>query len=200
MLKGASPSRIAVRAEPRLSTVLSQVQKTFLLRVARHGALRALAVESLPPAEVEITGELFGGAFVTLYQQGNLRGCVGAFLETDRAAWLVAQSAAASVNDHRFADRLDAQSLSDVQIEISLLSRLESLPDPHVLIPGIHGIKISVFGRSGCFLPKVAPQQGWNAQEFLAACCTMKLGLPPDSWMSPQALVQLFTADVFRDE
>ena len=51
--------------------------------------------------------------------------------------------------------------------------------------------------RSGCFLPQVATEIGWNKQEFLSYCCSRKAGLKPDAWKDPETEVYLFTADIF---
>jgi AMMECR1 domain-containing protein len=52
-------------------------------------------------------------------------------------------------------------------------------------------------GRSGCFLPEVATDQGWDAAEFLSQCCQGKAGLPPDAWRQPGTKVFLFTSEKF---
>ena len=37
-------------------------------------------------------------------------------------------------------------------------------------------IKDTASGHSGWFLPQVAPEQGWDAEETLSYCCSHKMG------------------------
>ena len=90
--------------------------------------------------------------------------------------------------------------LPKLTIEISVLTDPVRTAHPETLIPGTHGIIITRGSRSGCFLPKVATDRGWSAEEFLSQCCTMKAGLPADAWRDRQASVYLFTADTFADK
>ncbi len=67
------------------------------------------------------------------------------------------------------------------------------------MVPGEHGIIVRRGDRSGCFLPKVAGERGWSAEETLSNCCTMKAGLAADAWREPGTEVCLFTADAFDE-
>jgi len=71
--------------------------------------------------------------------------------------------------------------------------------DPMSLRLGVHGIYIVKGARSGCFLPQVATETGWSAEEFLACCCAHKANLPPDAWKDADTDVYLFTAEVFGE-
>jgi uncharacterized protein (TIGR00296 family) len=62
---------------------------------------------------------------------------------------------------------------------------------------GVDGIYIKSGSLSGCFLPQVATETGWNKEEFLSYCCSHKAGLPADAWKQPDTEVYLFTAEVF---
>lgn len=171
-----------------------------LLRLARETAKRELgaaAGEPLPRPKVEGT---FGGAFVTFWAGGRLRGCVGRFGTTTDIARLIESVTRSSLGDRRFAtDPITAAELPSLNIEISILSDTEVTGDPLSLVPGRHGIVVQRGGRSGCFLPKVATQRGWTAAEFLSNCCSMKAGLAPDAWREPGTEVLLFTAEVFAE-
>ena len=52
--------------------------------------------------------------------------------------------------------------------------------------------------RRGLLLPQVAPEQRWNATEFLEGCC-QKAGLPPDSYLNPVIKVFKFQAQIFAE-
>lgn len=70
---------------------------------------------------------------------------------------------------------------------------------PDAITPGVHGVIIHRGGQSGCFLPKVAAMQRWDAETFLSQCCVQKAGLPADAWREPQTRVLLFTVEEFRE-
>jgi len=180
--------------------LLEELQKRQLLQIARRAVEEGLGSTHQAPQDEFLAEHPVGGAFVTLYQTECLRGCVGAFLETRDVRWLVREAAIGAIGDHRFAGQvIVAEDLPAIVLEISLLSKLEPMGESSRLIPGVHGIRIEGFGRSGCFLPKVATEYHWTAQELLEACCTMKMGLPADAWRRPEARVQIFTAEVFRE-
>ena len=105
---------------------------------------------------------------------------------------------ASSTEDPRFAnERITEEELGQIDIEISALSPLKRTDDPASLRIGIDGIYIVNGYHSGCFLPQVATETGWAAEEFLSYCCAHKAGLAPDAWKDEDTDVYLFTADVF---
>lgn len=125
-------------------------------------------------------------SFVTLQQEGRLRGCVGA-LEPARA--LVADVAmnafAAAFRDPRFGP-VTALDYPDIELHVSVLSPIEPLEVRSEaellrrLRPGVDGLIFEEGDRRGTFLPAVwrsLPSGG----EFLAQL-KAKAGLPPDYW------------------
>jgi len=74
---------------------------------------------------------------------------------------------------------------------------LKRTDNPLSLRLGIDGIYIKKGYASGCFLPQVATETGWDKEEFLSYCCAHKAGLTPDAWRDPETEVYLFTAEVF---
>ncbi|MHC4337544.1 MAG: AmmeMemoRadiSam system protein A, partial [Planctomycetota bacterium] len=139
------------------------------------------------------------GCFVTLKNQGRLRGCIGQFISEMPLIELVVEMAKASATgDPRFfADPIIPNELKQLDIEISVLSPLKRTDDPLSLRLGTDGIYIKKGGTSGCFLPQVATETGWSREEFLSYCCAHKAGLAADAWKDPNTEVYLFTADVF---
>jgi len=185
----------------QLPRSLTDDEKRTLLRFARHTAETELGAvaDKQSPGRPAIPGR-FGGAFVTFYNGQRLRGCVGTFAPTDDIAATVEHVTIASLGDSRFDnDRITADELLRLDLEISILSDLIPAADPLSLKVGEHGIKIEFGIHAGCFLPKVAVERDWSAEEFLSYCCAMKAGLPPDAWRHPQCHVSLFTADAFRE-
>lgn len=127
-----------------------------------------------------------GACFVTLYKDGQLRGCIGS-LEASRPLVLdVADNALnAAFGDPRF-HPLNPQELNGVKIEISVLTPQKKLDVKLAedllgrLVPGRHGITIQKGWARATFLP-VVWEQIPDKQEFLAHLC-MKAGLQPEEW------------------
>jgi AmmeMemoRadiSam system protein A len=180
---------------------MDEAQRQALLRLARESIESHLAGRPLPPAAPRAEPEAFGGAFVTLKNAGRLRGCIGRFDPDTGLAETVQRMALSALGDPRFQDiPVTAEEMPRIDIEISVLSPMERTGDPLSLQPGVHGIYIRRGYRSGCFLPQVASEQGWNAEQFLSRCCASKAGLPPDAWRDPETEVCLFTAEVFGEK
>ena len=185
-------------AAPRM--IESAEQRRLLLQLARGTAVQAVGRSAdLAIDKPRIEGQ-FGGAFVTFWAGKRLRGCVGTFASTTDIAGTVQEVTRASLQDARFqTDPITADNLDQMEIEISILSDLQPASDRASLVPGTHGIVVRRGSQSGCFLPKVATERGWSAEEFLSNCCTMKAGLPADAWREPDTEVLLFTADAFSE-
>ncbi len=181
---------------------MDQEVQQQLLRMARKTIEARLAGHDPPP--ILSTGTKmadFGGAFVTLHKAGRLRGCIGRFNPNSGLAETVRDMAVAALNDLRFQSTpVTKEELPAVDIEISILSPMKRTSDPLSLRLGIDGVYIRNGFRSGCFLPQVALEQGWDKEEFLSRCCGGKAGLPPDAWKDPQTEVYLFSAEVFGEK
>ena len=109
-------------------------------------------------------------------------------------------AAAAARDDPRFfGNPISADELPDLTVEVSVLSELVETDDPLSLRIGVDGIYIVSGGRSGCFLPEVATDLGWDASEFLSQCCAGKAGMAPDAWRDPSTTVYLFTSEKFGE-
>jgi len=182
---------------------MTDEQRNILLSVARNAV--TAAVSGKKPARVSSDdAELNAhcGCFVTLKNRGELRGCIGQFVSDRPLIELVNDMAvAATTGDPRFfADRITPQEVKELDIEISVLSPLKKTTDPLNLRLGIDGIYIKKGLASGCFLPQVAAETGWNKEEFLSYCCEHKAGLKPDAWQDKGTEVYLFTADIIEEE
>jgi AmmeMemoRadiSam system protein A len=179
---------------------MDDAQRDTLLGIARDTVKAVIAGAPLPkPQSDEPALTACCGCFVTLKSRGNLRGCIGQFTSDRPLLELVVEMAEASASkDPRFFGHpLTARDLRDLDIEISVLSPLERTDNPSGLQLGVHGIYIKRGYAAGCFLPQVATETGWTAEEFLSYCCAHKAGLPPDAWKDPKTEVYLFTAEVF---
>ena len=188
---------------------MDEASRSKLLRVARGVVEAVVRGERPPPVPRDRIADTIsrarsstesGGAFVTLRNAGRLRGCMGTFRPTGDLEQTVAEVAESSAKDPRFvADPVTPAELSQLRVEVSVLSPWQRTDDPLSLEVGTHGIYIRRGARSGCFLPQVATEQGWDKIEFLDRCCELKAGLPAGSWREPETDVYLFTSEVFSE-
>ena len=156
-----------------------------LLSIARNAisARFGIAATALtPPAELSQPG----ASFVTLTQNGQLRGCIGSLEPYRTLAVDVAENAlAAAFRDPRFAP-LERDELARTRIEVSLLGAAQAIDFAceedaiAQLRPGIDGVILNHGSRRATFLPQV-----WESlpdrRRFLAQL-KLKAGLPADFW------------------
>jgi AmmeMemoRadiSam system protein A len=127
-----------------------------------------------------------GATFVTLTQNGQLRGCIGSLEAYRSLAVDVAENAvAAAFHDPRFAP-LTSEELARTHVEVSLLEPSESMDFINEadaiarLRPGIDGLILTLGNRRATFLPQV-----WESlpdpRRFMAQL-KLKAGLPADFW------------------
>ena len=126
--------------------------------------------------------KMHSGAFVTLKEKGELRGCIGRFT-ADIPLWKVIQemAVASSTQDSRFMP-VTAKEIDKLEIEISVLSPMKRIYSADEIVLGKHGIYIKKGYYSGTFLPQVATETGWSKDEFLGHCARDKAGLGWDGW------------------
>ncbi len=179
---------------------MNDQQKLTLFSIAKQNIVAAVMGEKIPEPESD-DPELNEnrGCFVTIKNGSELRGCIGQFVADRPLFQMVADMAvSASTGDPRFRNNpIIPEEFDQLEIEISVLSPLERTDDPAGLKLGEHGIYIVRGYHSGCFLPQVATETGWTADEFLANCCYHKAGLPPDAWKDKETVVYLFTCEIF---
>ncbi|UCG33241.1 MAG: AmmeMemoRadiSam system protein A [Phycisphaerales bacterium] len=175
--------------------------RRFLLELARATMVERLGGRpNVSSARRDLPAEGYGGLFVSLHKDKQLRGCMGTFSIPGDLARAVESMSVAVLNDPRFVTMpVTLKDLPELDIEISLLSRPEPTDDPLSLEIGRHGIIVERGGHTGCFLPQVGSQFGWTAERLLSECCAQKAHLPADAWKEPQTRVSLFTAEVLSE-
>lgn len=124
--------------------------------------------------------------FVTLTQQGQLRGCIGSLEARRPLAMDVAENAtAAAFHDPRFPPLRQAE-LDGVRVEVSLLDTPEALRFADEadalaqLCPGVDGLILSCGHHRATFLPQV--WQSLPTPQLFLENLKLKAGLPPDFW------------------
>ncbi len=136
------------------------------------------------------------GLFVTITLDGNLRGCIGR-IRGDRPLYdgAAEMAIAAAFEDPRFEELTEAE-FEKLEIEVSVLSKLQRVREFDKIEVGKHGLMIKLDFNSGLLLPQVATDQGWDNVEFIEQTC-LKAGLPKNSYKDKYAEVYTFTAQVF---
>jgi AmmeMemoRadiSam system protein A len=156
-----------------------------LLLIARAAIATALGRSDVTPQNVAWLHEP-GASFVTLTQQGALRGCIGSL--QPRRSLLVdvkANAVAAALNDPRFAP-LTLAELDCIHIDVAVLSVLQPLSfetEAHALAqlqPGVDGVMLEFEHYRSTFLPQVWEQLP-SPSDFLTHL-KRKAGLPPHFW------------------
>ncbi len=132
-----------------------------------------------------------GATFVTLYKNGELRGCVGTLpFDSSEELWRNVQKNAinAAFHDSRFLS-LRKEEFEEIDIEVSILSEPKKLEDKNskFLLEQIEkdmGIILKNGNHSATFLPQVWEQIP-NKDEFLEQL-SLKAGLDKDGWKSSE--------------
>ncbi len=181
--------------------MLNNTQKKRLLQIARESVAsyvkdgkRKTFTEKDPVLNEPM------GAFLTLHENGNLRGCIGNMVGQGPLYLTVADMAIeAATGDPRFPG-LSPSEIDKIDIEISVLSPLKKVASTdEIKIPG-HGVLVRCPSGGGVYLPQVAVESGWNKEEFLTSLCGQKAGIAPDAWKKPGTDLYVFTAEVFGEK
>lgn len=187
---------------------LSSEEKKALLGLARQ-AVELYVREGVvlqPPASLR---EQFPrlcqprSCFVTLHEDGELRGCIGS-LEPRRPLLdeVCHNAVAAAIHDTRFVP-VSAKELGRLEYEISVLQRPEPLRDvapeqlPAYLAQHRPGVVIEYRGRRSTFLPCVWEDLP-DPVEFLARLCR-KQGSPVDCWREADAKISTYGSVQFSE-
>lgn len=157
----------------------------ILLPIARAAIAGAL---NIPHSADESAGWLseHGACFVTLTQEGELRGCIGT-LQAHRPllADVKNNAVAAALHDPRFMP-LSRDEFDITEIEISLLSPTQAMSFRDEidaltqLRPHVDGVVLEYQFYRSTFLPQVWEQLP-HPQQFMAQL-KRKAGLPEDFW------------------
>lgn len=175
------------------------------VKIARESIKRALKGERVKSEDFRFP-ETFNekrGVFVTLYRNGELRGCIGfpyPILPLKEA--LIKAALSAAFEDPRFLP-VRAEEMSRIRISVTILSEPEKLicraeERPDKIEIGKHGIIVRRGIFQGLLLPQVATEYGWDAKTFLTQTC-LKAGLPPESWLDEDTEVLIFTGEIFEE-
>jgi AmmeMemoRadiSam system protein A len=180
--------------------MLTETQRKQLLTLARDSIAAALN-GSRPDVHADQFDETLrrpAGAFVTLTENDELRGCIGSIEAVAPLYLAVVQSAInAALRDPRFYP-LKPDELPKVHLEISVMGPIEKVTDVNDIEVGRDGLIISRGRNAGLLLPQVATDYAWDRETFLEQTC-VKAGLPRNAWQEPGTTIEKFSAEVFGE-
>ncbi len=173
-----------------------------LLPIARAAIARALDLSYTADETAPWLAEP-GACFVTLTQDGELRGCIGT-LEARRPLLddVKGNAVAAALRDPRFMP-LGAEEFDITAVEVSLLSppqAMEARHEAHALAqlrPGVDGVVFEYGRYRSTFLPQVWEQLP-QPKTFMAHL-KRKAGLPDEFWAEGVKLSR-YTVTKWREQ
>lgn len=186
--------------------MLDKESKKLLLKLARASLEAAFSSTDMPVIEQEALPEALlekCGSFVTLFKQGQLRGCIGNIIATKPLYKGVMENAqSAAFRDSRFLP-LSADELDDLDIEVSVLTAPQQFFYKSVnelldyLIPGKHGVILQKGSFQATFLPQV--WESLSSKEAFLSELSIKSGQSSDAWQSGDQEVYLYETIAFYE-
>ena len=185
---------------------LSDGERALLLKLAREAIDAAVNDRPLPPLDLgQLPPALSepGASFVTLTEDGELRGCIGALEAYQPLAEDVREHAvAAAQEDFRFYP-LRPKEVPFINIEISRLTQPQPLEyasaDELVrrLRPGIDGVILRDGMRRATYLPQVWEKLP-DPADFLSHLCA-KMGASENAWRRKPLMVWTYQVEEFHE-
>lgn len=186
---------------------LSNQEKDFLLTLARQTIVKAVNQQPLPmwdDADLSEGLSQKGASFVTLTEDGDLRGCIGSLEAYQSLVEDVRDHARqAALEDYRFPPVTKAE-VPKLHIEISRLTPSTPLKYqnpcdlPGLLKPDVDGVILKDGFRRATFLPQVW-QQLPVPEEFLSHLC-VKMGSSADLWKRKVLEVSIYHVEEFEEK
>ena len=177
--------------------MLTRDTQRQLLAIARAALEARVRGTRVPESGSKGASQPGRGAFVTIFCNGELRGCLGRVTSD----WLLpdlvrhlAQEVADS--DPRFTP-VASHELQDIALEVSVLAPEREIRSIDEIELGRHGLILEQGSRKGLLLPQVPTEHGWDRETFVSQTC-LKAGLPADAWRHGARLL-VFEAQVFGE-
>jgi AmmeMemoRadiSam system protein B/AmmeMemoRadiSam system protein A len=191
---------MCVYQEKKSQSSLSESDKEKLLALARQTItdyVHKKEIKDPDAKDFKGAASMLAGAFVTLHENGKLRGCIGTF-RAEQPLYKTVQSMAISsaFADSRF-EPVSTDEVPSLHIEISVLTPMQKINSIDEIVLGKHGIYIRKGGNSGVFLPQVATEQKWTKEQFLGYCSRDKAYIGWDGWRD--ADIYVFESIIFEE-
>ena len=153
---------------------------------------------SSPKEEMTEAMERKCGAFVSVYVDHHLRGCIGTFSEEEPLYKNVTKMAVSAASEDARFTTIHPDELSRIVIEISILTPRQRIYNPSEIVIGKHGIYMKHGANRGTLLPQVAVKQECTVKEFLGSCAKHKAGIGWEGWKTAE--LYTYEAIVFKSE
>ena len=139
-----------------------------------------------------------GACFVTLRENGEMRGCIGSLEPFESLADNLRRNAEnAAFSDPAFPP-LEADELGFVTVEVSLLAAPRRLASPEEADLEHDGLLLVSGSRRAVFLPQVIREQRWSAAEAWENLAR-KAGLAAGAWREGTAELYAFGVESFSE-
>ena len=179
---------------------LGSKEKEALIQLAKKSVETAVREKKLyePPASEFAAFQQERGAFVTLKEKGELRGCIG-LTTAEKPLYLAVRDAAtfAALRDPRFPP-VSAGELPELEYEISVLTPFRRVLDVKEIRIGRDGLLMIQGRNEGIFLPQVPTEEGWDRKTYLEEL-GRKAGLTRQAWQDETTDIFAFSAIVFNE-
>lgn len=155
---------------------LPELAKTSLEYIIKHSSPFSLGTRSIAQ-DLLIFQEQQAGVFVTLKQQGELRGCIGTIqpVQINVLQEVIANAISAGTQDPRFAP-VSASELESLVYSVSVLHEPEFIQSISALDPSQYGVIVSTHHKRGLLLPQLEGITDAEQQVFYAR---QKAGILP---------------------
>ncbi len=151
-----------------------ELAKNTIEKFITHG-------ETYEPSDDELTDEMKdrrAGAFVSIHEKGQLRGCIGTIAPTCKniAYEIISNAIAASTRDPRF-EPIRTEELDSLEINVDILSPEEPIASPAQLDVNRYGVIVEKGFKRGLLLPDL---DGVDSVEEQIAIAKRKAGIDPN--------------------
>lgn len=188
--------------------MLTETEGKAAVKLARKTIETFLSEGRVPRSQESGAGlpPVFGenrGVFVTLTEQGLLRGCIGhPYPDSTLKDAILDSAISAATRDPRFPP-VEEDELKNIVVEVTILTQPEKINASPKELPdkveiGKHGLIVKQGYCQGLLLPQVAPENNMDSIDFLSHTC-MKAGLSPDAWVKG-AEVYCFEGQIFKEK
>jgi len=179
---------------------LDKADQRRLLAIARKSIEAAVCRNVSDRTSEPVSDALMepAAAFVTIHENGDLRGCIG-LLRFEVPLWRNVREAAraAALDDPRFLPVAESE-VQSLDLEVSVLDPPVEIADASAFIAGRHGIVVERGMRRALLLPQVAAEMGWGEEQMLEAVCR-KANLPGDAWRDQGTRLLIFESKCFSE-
>jgi hypothetical protein len=197
----------AARGPEAKSGAYSPEDRQFLLKLARQTIEARVKGQPAPNVDAGTLDAKFRerrGCFVTLTQNGRLRGCIGdIFPERPLHQAVIQRAISAAFNDPRF-QPVAANEVDKLEIEISVLTVPQPLAfsSPEDLVkklrPHVDGVLLQIGAAGATYLPQVWEHFA-DPAEFLSEL-SVKAGCSRNAWRGRDVRVLTYQAEAFHED